>query len=530
MSNLAPRRWIDLNADLGEECGDDEALLEVVTSANVATGAHAGGGAVLHATVRAAVERGIAVGAHPSYRDRAGFGRASLIARLHADLDHRAIFIADLAAQIGLVATAAREAGGELAHVKAHGALYNEAAVDQVAAAVVLAAVRRAADAAGHELALVTLPGGVLDRLARAEAWSVISEGFADRAYQPDGLLVPRTLPGSVHVEPAAMVRQAVDVAHGRCQTVDGSHIAMRVESLCVHGDTPGAVAAARAIRRALEDAGVTVSAPAPRSEPTAREGVTLRSRPMADVTATVRPFGDRAWLVLPRGLAQPSGTAPTARVLDLARRAARRWPQAQIVPGLDSVLIVRDVAWSGPSAGRPESVLQRDPDPLDDHDGRWPTSPAAVLEQLLGPSAVGSGADASVEEQTGREHRIAVRYDGPDLAATAALLALSAGELAARHQRTHWTVAAVGFSPGFGYLRSDDPVFADVPRRADPRAKVPAGSIAVAAGLCAVYPAATPGGWQLIGTTTAAVWAADRVPPALLRVGDLVRFEAVDD
>ena len=260
----APRRWIDLNADLGEESGDDVALLDVVTSANVATGAHAGGGAVLQAAVRAAVERGVAVGAHPSYRDRVGFGRASLIEQLHAHVEHREGFVTDLIAQISLVAIAAREAGGALAHVKAHGALYNEAAVDAVAAALVLTAVQRAAETTGHRLALVTMPGGVLDQLARAEAWPVIAEGFADRAYQADGLLVPRTRPGAVHAEPAAMIRQALDVAHGRCRTVDGSHIAMRVQSLCVHGDTPGAVTAARAIRRALEEAGITVSAPTP--------------------------------------------------------------------------------------------------------------------------------------------------------------------------------------------------------------------------------------------------------------------------
>ena len=232
---------------------------------------------------------------------------------------------------------------------------------------------------------------------------------------------------------------------------------------------------------------------------------------------AVVRPFGDRAWLV------QPTGTVPTAWVLNLARRAARRWPQAQIVPGLDSVLIVREVAWSGPTTRRAES-----PDGPDAVDGTgwWPTSPAAVLEALVEATAQ----DPVEDERSGRTHRIGVRYDGPDLAHTAALLSLPAEELAVRHRRARWTVAAVGFSPGFGYLTCDDPVFAEVPRRADPRPKVPSGSVAVAAGLCAVYPAATPGGWQLIGTTTAPLWTADRVPPALLRVGDLVRFEALDD
>jgi KipI family sensor histidine kinase inhibitor len=125
-------------------------------------------------------------------------------------------------------------------------------------------------------------------------------------------------------------------------------------------------------------------------------------------------------------------------------------------------------------------------------------------------------------------EHELPARYDGPDLAAVADLLGLSVEALVARHVATRWVVAAVGFSPGFGYLRPDDPSFAGVPRRSDPRPRVPAGSIAVAAGLGAVYPSASPGGWQLLGRTDAVLFDVDRLPPARLAVGDVVRFREV--
>jgi 5-oxoprolinase (ATP-hydrolysing) subunit A len=253
---------IDLNADLGEGMADDATLLEVVTSANVATGAHAGGGRLLERTVAAAVAGGVAVGAHPSYRDRAGFGRRSLLESLRHDPGVRAAFVADLVEQVLAVAHAAGRAGGALGHVKAHGALYNEAVLDPLAAAVVTEAVQVAAQRCGCPLAVVTQPAGVLAEVAAAAGLVVHAEGFVDRGYRPDGGLVPRGTPGALLPDVPAMVEQALALAGGSVATADGGRIALAVDTLCVHGDTPQALAAARAVRDALEAAGWQVVAP----------------------------------------------------------------------------------------------------------------------------------------------------------------------------------------------------------------------------------------------------------------------------
>lgn len=253
---------IDLNADLGEGVGDDAAMLDVVTSANIATGAHAGGGEVLRRAVAAAVERGVSVGAHPSYRDRAGFGRASLLASLRADEAAARAFADDLVAQVLDVAEEARRRGGRLVHVKPHGALYNEAVADPAAAAIVVAAVLRAEESMGSPLAVMTQPRGELAGQAATAGLRVIGEGFADRRYQPDGRLVDRGIPGAVLATPAEMAAQALALAAGAVIAEDGSRVPVAVESLCVHGDSPDAVAAARAVRAALTGNGWTIRAP----------------------------------------------------------------------------------------------------------------------------------------------------------------------------------------------------------------------------------------------------------------------------
>jgi UPF0271 protein len=253
---------IDLNADLGEGVGDDVALLGVVTSANLATGAHAGGGVVLEQAVAAAVRHGVAVGAHPAYRDRAGFGRRSALAGLLADPAGRGPFVADLVDQVLVVAAQARRWGVGLRHVKAHGALYNEAVVDELAATLLVAAVTEASDRLGGGLAVLTQPGGVLAGLAAEGGLPVLAEGFVDRGYLSSGGLVPRGSAGALHADPAAMSAQALDLAGGRVRAVDGTWVTVHVDTLCVHGDTPGAVAAARQVRTVLEAAGWRVVAP----------------------------------------------------------------------------------------------------------------------------------------------------------------------------------------------------------------------------------------------------------------------------
>ena len=199
---------------------------------------------------------------------------------------------------------------------------------------------------------------------------------------------------------------------------------------------------------------------------------------------------------------------------MDIEARARALWPGSLVIPGLASVLIARSVMWEPADA---DDRHRQSPQ------GRaWPASAEDVSAALTVPSG-----SAATHEHEPRTHHLGARYDGPDLAVTANRLGLTPAQLVARHVSAWWTVAAVGFSPGFGYLTCPDPVFAAVERRSDPRRRVPTGSIALAAGLCAVYPSPTPGGWQLIGSTDAVLWDPSAVPPGRLRVGDVVRFEA---
>jgi UPF0271 protein len=247
---------LDLNADLGEGFGrwaltDDAALLDVVTSANVACGFHAGDPATIDRTVRTAMEHGVAVGAQVSYPDLVGFGRRELEVA-PADLT------ADVLYQVGALEAFARAAGSRVRYVKPHGALYNRIARDPVQAAAVVEAVRRYDPA----LPLLTLPGSAAMAAAAEAGIRAVGEGFADRAYTGEGRLVSRREPGAVLHDPERVAARAVVMAtEGRVETVDGGEVAVQVRSLCVHGDTPGAVELARAVRAALEDAGVTLEA-----------------------------------------------------------------------------------------------------------------------------------------------------------------------------------------------------------------------------------------------------------------------------
>jgi UPF0271 protein len=240
-------RSIDLNADLGEgfgqwRLGDDEALLDIVTSANVACGFHAGDPATMHRICREAVARGVAIGAQVGYRDLAGFGRR----RIDYDLGE---LRDDVLYQIGALEAFCRVAGGRVGYVKPHGALYNTAAVDEGQASAVVAAVR------GYDPGLPVLcqPGSVLDRAASEAGLAVVGEGFADRGYRADGTLVPRSAAGAVIHDPDAVVARAVRMAvDGVVETADGVVVPCRVASICVHGDTPGAVGLAARVRAGL--------------------------------------------------------------------------------------------------------------------------------------------------------------------------------------------------------------------------------------------------------------------------------------
>jgi 5-oxoprolinase (ATP-hydrolysing) subunit A len=245
---------IDLNADLGEgfgvwRLGDDDALLDLVTSANVACGFHAGDPSTMRRVCSRAAAAGVAVGAQVSYRDLAGFGRRFI------DVDP-AELADDVLYQLAALDGIARTAGTRVSYVKPHGALYNAAVTHAGQAAAVVDAVL----AFDRRLPVLGLPGSALLRTAEAAGMRPIAEGFADRGYTPDGRLVPRRQPGALVHQPAVVAERAVRMAtEGVVVAVDGTTLLMPVESVCVHGDTPSAVELARAVRAALAGAGVAL-------------------------------------------------------------------------------------------------------------------------------------------------------------------------------------------------------------------------------------------------------------------------------
>jgi UPF0271 protein len=250
--NMAAR--VDLNADLGESfgrwrLGADEAVMEFVTSANIACGVHAGDPGTMHRTMKLAAERGVAAGAHPGLPDLAGFGRRRM------DVEPEEVF--DLVAyQVGALQAFARLCGASLQHVKPHGALYNMAAWDPALAGAVADAVR----ASGEGLILFGLAGSLLVKAGRDRGLAVAEEVFADRAYGPDGRLLPRRDPRAMIRDPQqALERVLRMVREGRVRAADGADVAVRADTVCIHGDEPGSLALAQALRRGLEAAGVAV-------------------------------------------------------------------------------------------------------------------------------------------------------------------------------------------------------------------------------------------------------------------------------
>jgi len=248
-------RTIDLNSDLGEsygawQMGDDAAMIDIVSSANIACGFHAGDPAGILRTLEAAAQRGVAIGAHVSYPDIVGFGRR--------DMD---IAPADLAAdviyQIGALKGLASAAGAAVSYVKPHGALYNRIAVDAVQGAAVIEAIRRV----DPSLALLGLANAPILEQARAAGLVCVAEAYADRAYTREGRLVPRRERGAVLHDPAIIAQRMVTLAlHGTIEAIDGSVIRIDAQSICVHGDSSDALAIARSVRDSLQAQGITVS------------------------------------------------------------------------------------------------------------------------------------------------------------------------------------------------------------------------------------------------------------------------------
>ncbi|MBX9244226.1 LamB/YcsF family protein [Actinotalea ferrariae] len=245
---------IDLNCDLGEAfgvwpMGDDAALLGLVSSANVACGFHAGDPSTMRRTCLEAARRGVVVGAHVGYRDLAGFGRRFLDVE-PSELTDEVVY------QVGALQAVAAAAGTAVRYVKPHGALYTAIARHDAQARAVVAAV----NAVDPGLPLVVLPGGVAERVAREAGLRTVGEAFVDRGYRADGSLVPRGAPGALVTDHAVAAARAARLAEdGTVEADDGTVVRLDVETLCLHGDTPGAVGSATAVRAALEARGIAV-------------------------------------------------------------------------------------------------------------------------------------------------------------------------------------------------------------------------------------------------------------------------------
>lgn len=244
---------VDLNADMGEgfgpwKMGDDESLLDIVTSANIACGFHAGDPDVMAATMRAAVARGVGIGAHPGFADLQGFGRRRMHVP-HATLGNWVRY------QLGAAQAMARAAGGQVRHLKLHGALSNMCATD---AAMARACYEAALDV-DPDIVIMVLCATAMEEVVRELGCRWAGEIFADRAYNDDGTLVDRSLPGAVIHDPEVAGPRMVEMVKAGAILTQNGRLESRIDTICLHGDTPGAVAMARAVRGALEAAGIAV-------------------------------------------------------------------------------------------------------------------------------------------------------------------------------------------------------------------------------------------------------------------------------
>jgi len=246
---------VDLNSDLGESfgpwnMGDDGAMLDIVTSANVACGFHAGDPDHMRATVERAKARNVAIGAHPGFADLQGFGRRPVQGLSAREVENLVAY------QIGALQAVATFAGHRVTHVKAHGALSNMACVDDAIASALAAAIK----AVSADLVFVVIPLTALERAGEKANLKLAREIYADRAYEDDGTLVSRKKPGAVLHDPETVANRVLAMVEARAiVSVTGKKLSLRIDTVCIHGDSPGAVAMAKAVRRRLDEAGVTI-------------------------------------------------------------------------------------------------------------------------------------------------------------------------------------------------------------------------------------------------------------------------------
>jgi len=423
-----------LNIDLGELPDEDELLYTTAQVANIACGGHAGDEHSMRRALEACARHGTRAGAHPSYEDRANFGR-------HEFQVAPEVLRAQVAAQCARLGVLASEVGVPVRYAKPHGALYHASNREPALARAVVAGV---VEALGSGITFIGPGAGALRDAAREAGLAYAREGFADRGTRPDGSLIPRGQPGAVLSDPAVARENALRLASGGT-----------VDTLCVHGDSPGAVAMAREVRAVLD---------------------VLALRTVSLGEGALR-------LVLPERL---------------ERRTVLEALKAE--PGVVDVVV-----------GEAHACVYFDP-----------AAPPEDPRRVLGRLAVSPGPREEPPLITVR-----VRYDGPDLSAVAERVGLSVEDVVLLHLSREYTVRTVGFLPGFSYLGEVDARIA-VPRLATPRTRVPALAVGVAGRRTAIYPVASPGGWNLLGT--AVDFTAFRPESgARLRLGDRVRFERVD-
>ena len=461
---------IDLNADVGESfgpwpMGHDEALMSVASTVNVACGFHAGDPVVISKTIDLAVRSGLAMGAHPGYPDREGFGRRDL-AMSSDELEASVLY------QVAAVAGMVQAAGGRLAHVKAHGALYNRAAVDAGMAAAIARAVWRFS----RELILVGPPGSELLAAAEAIGLPTAAEGFADRAYEPDGSLRSRRLEGALLTDPAARGSSGSRPGPGG----PGPDAVRALGHPGCSGDRPS---------RALGARGGRLRRPT-------RDGLCpgMSNGPM------IETFGDRAFLVVLGGGINPRVNGRVHALAEAVRTEA-----------------AQGVAWGNPVPSYESVVVPFDPLLLD----------AEEAQRRLNDLLAVTQEQPRIEPKTYPTVEIPTLYggeDGPDLPEVARRLGLAEHEVVARHAAHEYLVYMMGFTPGYAYLGLL-PKSLELPRRDVPRVRVASGSVGIAGRQTGVYPTESPGGFHIIGRTDLVLWDPAREPPCLLEPGRRVRF-----
>jgi 5-oxoprolinase (ATP-hydrolysing) subunit A len=450
---------VRLNLDAGELPDEPPELWALFDILNIACGGHAGDTTSMTRVVELCVSHSIAIGAHPSYPDRDHFGRRTLA--IEADDLH-----ASIVSQLRALSRIALAHGARIEYAKPHGALYHDASRDPALAVIFIDAVHTALD----DRVTIIGPRGHLQSAARAAGFTYAVEGFADRRMRPDGSLVPRNEPDALITSPAAAAAQALALSN--------------VDTICVHADTPDALEIARAVRGAITRRSSAAASSMPASN--APSSGTSSSRSSAG--AELQLVDARAFVALgDRAIRFPRPRTASARALV---EAVQRWPDV-----VDVVVARDDVA---AYFARPN---------VEDGDFERRIADLADLGDLNEPV---------------REVELRAIYDGADLDDVARALAITTDEVVSVHVGATYEVDTLGFAPGFAYLVGLDARL-HVARRATPRARVPAGALAIAGEYTAVYPFASPGGWNLIGRVDEKMF--DPTRGARLQIGDRVRF-----